>query len=119
MTVLGRREFLAGAGVLAVSARSVFAAGQTARAGAIFPASVRADFPSVALETYMNSAAMHPLGAFASRAVEEGLAFRLHGPGPGRTDFGADRQQDLKKRYGRLINASANEIAYTANTSDG
>ena len=116
---IGRREFLASAGALAVSARSAFAFAQPARAGAIFPASVRADFPSVALETYMNSAAMHPLGVFASRAVEQGLAFRLHGSGPGRTDFGADRQQDLKKRYGRLINASANEIAYTANTSDG
>src|SRR5439155_18670223 len=70
-------------------------------------------------ETYMNSAAMHPLGVFASRAVEQALAFRLHGPGSGRTDFGADKQQDLKARYGKVINASANEIAYTANTSDG
>ena len=34
-------------------------------------------------------------------------------------DFGADRQQDLKKLYGQLIGATANEIAYTANTSDG
>jgi selenocysteine lyase/cysteine desulfurase len=119
MTLLGRREFLAGAGALAVSARSVFAAAQTARPGAIFPPSVRADFPSVALETYMNSAAMHPLGTFAARAIEQGLAYRLHGAGAGRADFGADRQQDLKKRYGQLIGATADEIAYTANTSDG
>jgi selenocysteine lyase/cysteine desulfurase len=116
---LGRREFLAGAGALAVSARSVFAGGQAMRAGAVFPASVRADFPSVALETYMNAAAMHPLGSFAARGVEQGIAFRLHGPGPGRVDFGADKQQDLKTRYGQLIGATANEIAYTANTSDG
>ena len=68
---IGRREFLAGAGALAVSARSVFAAAQATRPGAIFPASVRADFPSVALETYMNSAAMHPLGTFAARGVEQ------------------------------------------------
>ena len=97
----------------------MFAAAQTARPGAVFPASVRADFPSVALETYMNSAAMHPLGTFAARAIEQGLAYRLHGPGPGRVDFGADKQQDLKKRYGQLIGATADEIAYTANTSDG
>ena len=116
---LGRREFLAGAGALAVSARSVFAAAQSAKPGAIFPASVRADFPSAALDTYMNSAAMHPLGSFAARAIEEGVAYRLHGPGPGRVDFGAEKQQDLKKRYGRLIGASPNEIAYTASTSDG
>src|SRR5580765_5809199 len=124
---IGRREFLAGAGALAlrfpsgqaVSARSVSAGAQTARPGAIFPASVRADFPSVALDTYMNSAALHPLGTFAARGVEQGLNYRLQGPGPGRVDFGADRQQDLKKRYGQLIGATANEIAYTANTSDG
>jgi selenocysteine lyase/cysteine desulfurase len=115
---LGRREFLAGAGALAVSARSAFAA-QSSKPGAIFPASVRADFPSVANDTYMNSAAMHPLGTFAGRAVEQATNYRLYGPGPGRVDFGADKQQDLKKRYGQLINATANEIAYTANTSDG
>ena len=115
---LGRREFLAGAGALAVSARSVLAA-QASKPGAIFPASVRADFPSVANETYMNSAAMHPLGTFAARGVEQATNYRLYGPGPGRVDFGADKQQDLKKRYGQLINATANEIAYTANTSDG
>ena len=116
---LGRREFLAGAGALAVSARSVFAAAQTRRPGAVFPASVRADFPSAALDTYMNAAAMHPLGSFAARAIEEGVAFRLRGAGPGRVDFGAEKQQDLKKRYARLIGATANEIAYTASTSDG
>jgi len=116
---LGRREFLAGASALAVSARSALAAVQPAKPGAIFPASVRADFPSVSIDTYMNSAAMHPLGSFAARAIEQGIAYRLHGAGPGRVDFGADKQQDLKKRYGQLIGATANEIAYTASTSDG
>src|SRR5215218_8211200 len=111
---IDRRAFLAGAGALAASGRSLLAAAQPAmRAGAVFPASVRADFPSVALETYMNSAAMHPLGAFAARGIEEGLAYRLHGPGAGRVDFGGGRQQDLKKRYGQLIGATPNEIANT------
>jgi selenocysteine lyase/cysteine desulfurase len=127
MTVLGRREFLAGAGALALhvgsqraaAARTLFDAPQSARPGAIFPPSVRADFPSVALETYMNSAAMHPLGSFAARAIEQGVAYRLHGPGEGRAEFGGEKQQDLKKRYGQLIGATADEIAYTANTSDG
>jgi selenocysteine lyase/cysteine desulfurase len=116
---IGRREFLAGAGTLAVSARSVFAGLQTGRPGAVFPPSVRADFPSAALNTYLNPAAIHPLGTFAARAIEQGVAFRLHGSGDGRVEFGADRQQDLKKRFGQLIGATADEIAYTANTSDG
>ena len=79
---LGRREFLAGASALAVSARSALAAVQPAKPGAIFPPSVRADFPSVSLDTYMNAAAMHPLGSFAARAIEQGIAYRLHGAGP-------------------------------------
>jgi selenocysteine lyase/cysteine desulfurase len=118
---LGRREFIAGAGAFAAigrSARSVFAE-QAMRPGGVFPAAVRADFPIVASETYLNSAAMHPLGTFAARAVERGVAYRLHGPGEGREEFGATKQEDLKKRYGQLINATANEIAFTANTSDG
>jgi selenocysteine lyase/cysteine desulfurase len=118
---LGRREFIAGAGAFAVFSRSARAlvAEQAARPGAVFPASVRADFPIVATETYLNSAAMHPLGTFAAKAIERGVAYRLHGPGEGREDFGAARQDDLKKRYGQLINATADEIAFAASTSDG
>ena len=116
---IGRREFLAGAGALAVATRPVLSALQSARPGAVFPASIRADFPSASVETYLNSAAMHPLGTFAARAIDDGLAYRLRGPGEGRSDFGAAKQDDLKKRYGKLINAAPTEIAFTANTSDG
>jgi selenocysteine lyase/cysteine desulfurase len=116
---IGRRDFLAGAGALAVATRPVLAAFQSVRPGAVFPASVRADFPLASVETYLNSAAMHPLGTFAARAIEEGVAYRLHGPGEGRSDFGGGKQDDLKKRYGALINAAPTEIAFTANTSDG
>jgi selenocysteine lyase/cysteine desulfurase len=116
---IGRREFLTGAGALALSARPVLATLQGVRPGGVFPPSVRADFPIASIETYLNSAAMHPVGAFAARAIEQGVQFRLYGPGEGRADFGAAKQEDLKKRYAKMINATANEIAFTANTSDG
>ena len=116
---LGRRQFLMSAGALAVSARSALAAVQAPRPGAIFPASVRADFPLVSLETYMNSAAMHPLGTFAARAIEQGIAARLRGAAGGGVEFDAGKQQDLKRRYGQMIGAKPEEIAFTANTSDG
>ena len=122
MTSIGRREFLAGAAALALPSTLPLAYGAQAaamRAGAIFPASVRDDFPLASLETYMNAAALHPVGRFAAKAIEENLAFRMHGPGPGRSDFSAARQADLKTRFGRLIGATANEIAFTASTSDG
>ncbi len=131
MTILGRRQFLAGAGAIAAAIPSVTFAdnfGGTGgtkvppswqtRAG-IFPASVRADFPSVARETYVNSASMHPVGTFAADAIKQVVDFRLYGPGEGRSDFGAAKQDELKNKFGALINASPAEIAYTANTSDG
>ena len=86
---------------------------------ATFPPSVGADFPSVLRETYMNSAAMHPVGTFAADAIKSVVDYRLYGPGEGRSDFGAAKQDELKKKFGALINASASEIAYTANTTDG
>lgn len=129
MTTLGRRQFLAGAGAIAAALPSTTFAGpagsrapalQPSRGG-VFPASVRADFPSVLRETYMNSAALHPVGTFAADAIRQVVDFRLHGSGDGdgRHDFGAAKQEALKQKFGALINASAAEIAYTANTSDG
>jgi selenocysteine lyase/cysteine desulfurase len=116
---LNRREFLGSAGALAVSTRAGFADLQAARPGAIFPSSVRADFPAASRGTYMNSAAVHPLGTFAARAIEQLVAYRLHGPGDERADFGVEKQEELKANYAQLIGATAKEIAFTASTSDG
>ena len=116
---MNRREFLAGAGTLAVAARPLFAASQSAARSGVFPPSVRADFPSVSRETYLNSAAIHPVGTFAADAMKSLIDLRTYGPGDGRVDFGAAKQDELKKKFGALINASPSEIAYTANTSDG
>ena len=118
MRAVDRREFLAGAGALALTGRHAFA--QTAaRPGAVFPSTVRDEFPLTTTETYMNAAALHPVGRFAARAIEQGLQYRLHGPGPGRVDFGNDRQADLKKRFGALINAAPGEIAFTSIGAEG
>ncbi|HYE87501.1 MAG TPA: aminotransferase class V-fold PLP-dependent enzyme [Vicinamibacterales bacterium] len=130
-----RREFLtaalaaAGAARLTTSANAAAidtgsignGAGLLEQAGrpGVFPASVRADFPSAARETYLNNAALHPVGTFAANAMKSVIDYRLLGPGEGRADFGAGKQEDLKKKFGAMINAKATEIAFTANTSDG
>ena len=115
-----RRDFLAGAGALALSARPTLAAVlQSSRPQAVFPATVRTDFPAASMETYLNSAAIHPLGTFAADAIEQTMAYRMRGAGPGRADFGVGRQNDLKVRFGKLIGAKPSEIAFTASTSDG
>jgi selenocysteine lyase/cysteine desulfurase len=116
MTV-DRRQFLLSAAALAASARSV---GTAAPAdGSIFPPAVRADFPIASAQSYLNSAAIHPMSVPASRALEEHIAFRLKGSGEGRSDFDEAQQKDLKRRFGQLIGAKADEIAFVQNTSDG
>ena len=117
--MVNRREFLLGAGAVAVSARSAWASLVQSRPDAVFPPSVRAAFPSVGRDPYLNAAAIHPLGSFAARGIQRTLDYRLHGAGDGRADFGADKQQDLKRRYGQLIGATPAEIAFTSSTSDG
>ena len=47
------------------------------------------------------------------------MAFRLKGPGEGRSDFGEEQQKDLKRRFAQLIGAKPDEIAFVQNTSDG
>ena len=116
---MNRREFLVGAGSLAIAAKPLFASSQAATRTGVFPASVRADFPSVARETYLNSGAIHPVGTFTANAMKSLLDYRLLGPGEGRADFGARQQEELKKKFGAMINASPTEIAFTGSTSDG
>lgn len=116
---MNRREFLVTSGSLAISARTLFALEQSATRAGVFPASVRADFPSVSRETYLNSAALHPVGTFAANAMKGVIDNRLLGPGEGRADFNARAQEQLKAKFGAMINAKPTEIAYIANTSDG
>jgi selenocysteine lyase/cysteine desulfurase len=123
---LDRREFLLGAAALASPAlpdlRAAFPAvahGAPATDGSIFPSSVRADFPIASAQTYLNSAAIHPMSVPASRALTDHIAFRLKGAGEGRADFGEEPQKDLKRRFSQLIGAQPDEIAFVQNTSDG
>ena len=55
-----------------------------------------------------------PLIGEATNTAYRLVDFRLLGPGEGRADVGAAKQEELKKKFGAMINASANEIAYTA-----
>jgi selenocysteine lyase/cysteine desulfurase len=112
-----RRRFLLSAAALAAVPRPAFTA--TAAAGEIFPPSVRADFPIASRQTYLNSAAIHPMSVPCSRALADHVQFRLQGAGDGRSDFGEEQQKDLKRRFAALIGATAEEIAFVQNTSDG
>ncbi|MBI4477014.1 MAG: aminotransferase class V-fold PLP-dependent enzyme [Acidobacteria bacterium] len=114
---INRRQFLLSTAALAAATRSAVAFEEAQTGG--FPPSVRTDFPVTARQTYLNSAAIHPMSVPASRALQEHVAFRLNGPGEGRTDFGEEQQKDLKRRFAALIGAKPHEIAFIQNTSDG
>src|SRR5947199_2547705 len=115
---IDRRRFLLSAAAVAASGRSVFAR-EVGSTTSVFPFDTRADFPVASTETYLNSAAIHPMSLPASRALQEHIAFRVQGAGEGRADFGEDQQKDLKRRFAALIGAKPNEIAFVQNTSDG
>lgn len=112
---INRRDFLLSAAAVAAAPRSSVAAPQAG----LFPQSVREDFPIAGKQTYLNSAAIHPMSVHAARALRDHIAYRLEGPGEGRADFGTEQQQDLKRRFAALIGAKPTEIAFIQNTSDG
>ncbi len=122
---IDRRQFLMTAAALAAwpeqrSQAAAPGAGVSAATPApVLPVSMRANFPITSSQTYLDSAAIHPMGAHAARALEQHVAFRLKGPGDGRADFGSEQQADLKRRFAQLINAKPTEIAFVQNTSDG
>src|SRR2546430_9964004 len=117
---LNRREFLISTAAAAMARSAQASRDERPLDGGLFPASVRADFPMASAQTYLNSAAIHPLSVPASRAFERYVEFRLHGAGEGRRDFDNDQQIDLKRRFAQLIGAKGpDEIAFVQNTSDG
>src|SRR5436309_1603552 len=116
---LNRREFLISTAAAAMARSAQASRDERPLDGGIFPASVRADFPIASAQTYLNSAAIHPMSVPCSRAVAQHIAFRLKGGGEGRADFGEEQQKDLKRRFAQLIGAKADEIAFVQNTSDG
>jgi len=105
---MNRREFLAATAV-ATGARSAKALAERR--------TWRDDFPIASQQTYLNSAAIHPLSVPASKAFQRYVDTRLTGAG---RDFDAELQTDLKRRFARLIGAKGpEEIAFIQNTSDG
>jgi selenocysteine lyase/cysteine desulfurase len=119
---IDRRQFLATAAAITAwpdRHRAIAHRGHGTPSPHVFPATVRANFPVTGSQTYLDSAAIHPMGTHAARALEQYMAFRLKGPGNGRADFGTEQQADLKRRFAQLINARPTEIAFVQNTSDG
>lgn len=89
-----------------------------ARAGTPDWAAVREDFPWLKRSLWISAADYHPLSIHSLRAVENYLAWRVHGPGEGRSTYTAEQQRETKEMFARLINAKPSEIAFVQSTTD-
>lgn len=118
-----RREFLLSTAAVATAApwalTSSAAVQAPARRAASLGAGVRADFPRVEAPLYLNAASQHPLGVPMLRAMERHLHYEVYGAGDGRAYFSRGDQAELKRLFGELINADAEEVAFVQSTSDG
>lgn len=119
---LNRRAFVTGGVGAAIAATRIgtAATGPAGPAESAGPAdSVRARFPRLEDEVYLNAAGATPLGA----ATEAGLARHLDllrlGPGAGRRKAHSEMMGSIRGRFARLIGARPSEIALVHCTKAG
>ena len=107
-----RREFLAGAAGIALAAPAVAAAVPDF-------SRLRADFPWIEHETFLNNAGWHPIPRQSVIAMHGYLDYKLNGPGEGREARQDGDQKIARERFAKLINAQASEIAFVQSTLMG
>jgi selenocysteine lyase/cysteine desulfurase len=122
---MNRREFLTSAGAVAAASRLGFEPTAAAAPTAI-DSSTRELFPWANNETFINSAAYHPISIHSARAMREYIGYRLEGPPSDLDDVGAAgrgtggaKQEAVKAQFAKLIHAKPTEIAFAQSTSDG
>jgi selenocysteine lyase/cysteine desulfurase len=122
---MNRREFLTSAGAVAAATRLGFETTAGAAPAAIDGAT-RDLFPWAENETFINSAAYHPISVRSAEAMREYVGYRLEGPPAELDDVGAAgrgtggaKQVAIKEQFAELINAKPTEIAFAQSTADG
>ena len=81
------------------------------------PSALRAKFPGASRGIYMDTAARGLLSTDTRAAIDAMLDDQLQGGGEKGAMF--ELIERVRERYARLINAEADEIAYTKNVSEG
>ena len=116
---MNRREFVA-TGVGAIGAPQALSL-QMPRSVFHVPnqEDIRAQFPRLANETFVNAAAGMPLGTFAEAGLQRYLDFQRLGPGGGRGDYVSEMWTSIGSMFGELIGANASEIALVHCTKAG
>lgn len=112
---MNRREFVT-AGVLGAAA---WRRGYDAIPAQAPGATVRAMFPRVERETFLNGAGGTPLGAFAEEGIRRYLDFIRLGPDEGRGAYREEVWNGVRQRFARLIGAKDTEIGLVECTKEG
>lgn len=123
---MNRRQFLTRAGAVAAATRIGFESRSSAATSVAIDSSTRDLFPWAENETFINSAAYHPISIRSAEAMREYVGYRLEGPPADLDDVGAAgrgtggaKQAAIKEQFARLINAKPTEIAFAQSTADG
>ncbi len=80
---------------------------------------LRALFPRVEREVFLNAAGGTPLGSFAQAGLERYMAFQRLGPGDGRGAYVGEMRSEIRGLFGQLIGARASEISLVHCTKAG
>jgi selenocysteine lyase/cysteine desulfurase len=107
-----RRKFLSGVAGMAM-------AGPAGAAAVPDFSRLRADFPWIERETFLNNAGWHPMPRQSVRAMHAYLEYKVNGPGEGREARQNGNQQLARQRFAQLINAQPSEIAFVQSTLMG
>lgn len=106
--------------------RSFLAAGAAAASAATPPtppapdwSAIRSQFPWNEKQLFMNPAGWHPMRKSAIEAMQRYLDYKLLGPGDGRAEHAAGRQEEARAGFAKLINAKPAEIAFVQSTLMG
>src|SRR5216683_2713514 len=107
-----RRKFLSGAAGLAM-------AGPAGATPVPDFSRLRADFPWIEHETFLNNAGWHPMPRQSIGAMHEYLDYKVNGPGEGRETRQDGNQHLAREQFAKLINAQPSEIAFVQSTLMG
>ena len=114
---MNRREFVA-TGLGGALGAVALPAG-TSRVFRGSPDDVRAAFPRMKVQTYLNAAGMMPLSTFSQEGMARYLAFQQLGPDDGRGAYVRAMQAEIRGLFAGLIGADETEVGFVQCTKAG
>ncbi|MEJ2206995.1 MAG: aminotransferase class V-fold PLP-dependent enzyme [Gemmatimonadota bacterium] len=116
---MDRREFVATGVGGALGLRSLDLEGRGASPAQVQVSGVRALFPRLTEETFLNAAGGTPLGSFAEEGIRRYLDYIRMGPAEGRSEYVGQMRAEVRDLFARLIGAKPAEVGLVHCTKAG